>query len=91
MNLETAPLAIALFFIAAMVLSGFTLYAHKAGKIQRIYTAISGALLGIIFAILIVMFTANLLMASVVGIVIFGWFLVFSRMGKTKVKPLFRP
>jgi len=91
MSLEIAPLAIALFFIAAMVLSGFTLYAHRAGKIRRLYTAISGALLGVIFAILVVIFTANMAMASAVGLVIFGWFLMFSRPEKPKVKQLFNP
>jgi len=91
MNLEMAPLTTALFFLAAIVLSGFTLYAHKAGKIRASYTTLSGALLGVIFAILVAMFTADLLMATAIALVIFGWFFALSRSQKPKPTPLFKP
>ena len=91
MNLEIAPLTTVLFFLAAIVLSGFTLYAHKAGKIRANYTSLSGALLGVIFAILVAMFTADLLMATAIALVIFGWFFAQSRTEKAKNRPLFKP
>lgn len=75
---QITPLAAMLFVIAAAVLAYFTLYAHKSGKIRGVYTGLSGALLGVIFAIVIVLFTGHMLMATAVGIVIFGWFLAFS-------------
>jgi hypothetical protein len=88
MNVQTAPVAVALFLIAAIVLWGFTLYASQCGKIRAVYTGIAGGLLGLIFSILIVMFTGNLLMASAIGIIIFGWFMALGRARK-KPKVLF--
>ncbi|MFW0777826.1 MAG: hypothetical protein ACN2B6_08935 [Rickettsiales bacterium] len=83
-----AVLGVLLFFFAACVLTGFTLYAHRAGKIRSGYTAIAGALLGIIFSMLIALFTGDLPMSSAVGLVIFAWFLMFSRQQK-QTKRLF--
>jgi hypothetical protein len=87
MTLQAAPLTLALFFMAAMVLAGFTVYAHRAGKIRRAYTLVAGALLGLIFCILCLLFTSDAKLASVVGLVIFGWFYALTRLKTGKFNP----
>ena len=80
MTAPIAPLLAVLFLVTAIVLAGFTLYVSKAGKIRGLYTLLAGALLALIFFILMLSLTGNMTLASALGIIIFGWFYAINRL-----------